>query len=154
MYFWRSSLDSADDISLRRTDDGAAKCALRALRRDEDTSAAQAVSIAESYGGGGAARTSVVLHGGCLEGGSAAPEPLIFVEMEGAGTGRIKVHGLRIGGKPEHSSALNNLSLSITISGRSLALVSFVYFAGLDHFSVRERRHPCCILEPIVPASP
>lgn len=34
----RSSFDRGADIILRRTDEGAAKCALRALRREEETS--------------------------------------------------------------------------------------------------------------------
>ena len=37
LYFARSSEDNGDDIIIRRTDDGAEKCALRDLRRDEDT---------------------------------------------------------------------------------------------------------------------
>lgn len=34
----RSSFDSGADIILRRIEEGAAKCALRALRREEETS--------------------------------------------------------------------------------------------------------------------
>ena len=35
----RSSFDRDEDMILRRTDEGASKCALRALRREEETSA-------------------------------------------------------------------------------------------------------------------
>jgi hypothetical protein len=38
LYFARSSLESEDDIILRRMDEGAEKWALRDLRRDEDVS--------------------------------------------------------------------------------------------------------------------
>ena len=37
-YLLRNSFDNAEDIILRRTDDGAEKCILRDLRREEDTS--------------------------------------------------------------------------------------------------------------------
>jgi hypothetical protein len=36
--FPRSSFESGEDMILRRTDEGALKCALRALRREEETS--------------------------------------------------------------------------------------------------------------------
>ena len=36
--FARSSFESGEDMILRRTDEGALKCALRALRREEETS--------------------------------------------------------------------------------------------------------------------
>ena len=39
LYLFRSSFDSAEDMIFRRTDDGAEKWALRALRREEETSA-------------------------------------------------------------------------------------------------------------------
>lgn len=39
MYLPRSSFESADDIILRRTDDGAVKCALRDFRLEDETSA-------------------------------------------------------------------------------------------------------------------
>ena len=35
----RSSFDRDEDMILRRTDEGASKCALRVLRREEETSA-------------------------------------------------------------------------------------------------------------------
>ena len=37
-YLLRNSFDNAEDIILRRTEEGAEKCDLRDLRRDEDTS--------------------------------------------------------------------------------------------------------------------
>ena len=37
-YLLRNSFDNAEDIILRRTEDGAEKCDLRDLRREEDTS--------------------------------------------------------------------------------------------------------------------
>lgn len=37
-YLLRNSFDNAEDIIVRRTEDGAEKCDLRDLRRDEDTS--------------------------------------------------------------------------------------------------------------------
>ena len=37
-YLLRNSFDSAEDIILRRTEDGAEKCSLRDLRREEETS--------------------------------------------------------------------------------------------------------------------
>ena len=38
MYFARSSLESEEDMILRLTEEGAEKCALRDLRREEETS--------------------------------------------------------------------------------------------------------------------
>lgn len=38
LYLVRSSLDKGDDMILRRTEEGAEKCALRDLRREDETS--------------------------------------------------------------------------------------------------------------------
>jgi hypothetical protein len=37
-YLLRNSFDNAEDMILRRTEDGAEKCDLRDLRREEETS--------------------------------------------------------------------------------------------------------------------
>jgi len=44
-YLLRNSFDNAEDIILRRTEEGAEKCILRDLRRDEETS----VEIQDQY---------------------------------------------------------------------------------------------------------
>lgn len=38
LYFARSSLERGEDMILRRMDEGAVKCALRDLRREEEAS--------------------------------------------------------------------------------------------------------------------